>query len=277
MMTVINNLDAKDGVRVATAAPVVLEGLLTVDGVALNQGDRVLVKDQIDASENGIWRAVPGRWSRAVDAQNSNRISSALNVVVTEGATNAGTAWVLTNQNPVSVGTDPLNFIQITGGGGGGAPAGETKVISIRGGANDFSMGGPPGPPAPLSWTGANDSDEDAAVLTGDVAGNGIEIISAPAPLKRAFIVFESEILDNTGQNRTIYLAKNNSTNEVDGTLLQKEYLFLGTGSTVNITLTAYDLNPQVGDVYNLMFGPTGGNLPGLGVQESKMSVELSY
>lgn len=55
-------------VRVATTAPVQFSGLQTIDGVALVEGDRVLVKKQTDEQYNGIYIASAGAWLRAKDA-----------------------------------------------------------------------------------------------------------------------------------------------------------------------------------------------------------------
>ncbi|XLM21028.1 phage tail protein, partial [Chromobacterium piscinae] len=48
-------LDGKPSVRAATTAAIALAGLQTVDGVALQLGDRVLVKNQAAGADNGIY------------------------------------------------------------------------------------------------------------------------------------------------------------------------------------------------------------------------------
>jgi len=50
-------LDIKDSVRAATTANITLSGAQTIDGVSVVAGDRVLVKDQSTASQNGIYVA----------------------------------------------------------------------------------------------------------------------------------------------------------------------------------------------------------------------------
>src|SRR6056300_1354726 len=50
-----SGLDVKQSVKVATTGNIALSGTQTVDGVALSVGDRILVKDQTTASENGIY------------------------------------------------------------------------------------------------------------------------------------------------------------------------------------------------------------------------------
>ena len=62
------SLAVKQPVRLATTAPIVLEGLFAIDGVVPAEGDRILVKDQADASQNGIYIASSGVWSRDFNA-----------------------------------------------------------------------------------------------------------------------------------------------------------------------------------------------------------------
>lgn len=51
-------------VKLATLTNITLSGLQTIDGVALVAGDRVLVKDQTDKTQNGIWFASATAWTR---------------------------------------------------------------------------------------------------------------------------------------------------------------------------------------------------------------------
>lgn len=83
-------------------------GLGTIDGVALNQGDRVLVKDQTDATTNGIYNAQSSVWTRAIDMQNNSQLTQGVMVLVTQGTANAFTMWVMTSLGPVILGTTAL-------------------------------------------------------------------------------------------------------------------------------------------------------------------------
>lgn len=69
-------LDSKQSVRVATTANIALTGLQTIDGVVLVAGDRVLVKDQAAAKDNGIYVAAVGVWSRAADADSAAKLNA---------------------------------------------------------------------------------------------------------------------------------------------------------------------------------------------------------
>lgn len=104
--------DYKASCRVATLADVglVTGGLLTVDGVSLTSGDRVLVRAQALPEQNGIYVAVTGSWARALDADGAGEVGSGLTVYVSEGAANAATYWALTTTDPVAIGTTPIAF-----------------------------------------------------------------------------------------------------------------------------------------------------------------------
>ena len=60
--------------RVATTANITLSGLQTIDGVTLTDGERVLVWQQSTASQNGIYEASSGNWSRAPDRASNGEI-----------------------------------------------------------------------------------------------------------------------------------------------------------------------------------------------------------
>lgn len=112
-----NGLTIKTPVRAATTASITLSGTQTIDGVAVIAGDRVLVKNQGTGSQNGIYVAAAGSWSRATDADSDAEVKSGMYVMVTEGTTNDNTSWVLTTNNAITVGTTALTFTQFSGPG----------------------------------------------------------------------------------------------------------------------------------------------------------------
>jgi hypothetical protein len=101
----------KDSVRAASTANINLASPGTsVDGVTLSNGDRVLVKDQTSAPENGIyiWNGSSTAMTRAADASTAAELESAI-VPVEEGTTNAGTQWRQTAVN-FTLGTNDVTF-----------------------------------------------------------------------------------------------------------------------------------------------------------------------
>ena len=96
--------------RVATTANVNLAigGLLTVDGVALAAGDRVLVRNQSNPRQNGLYVAGPGAWVRAADADTTAELRAGSYVFVAEGS--AGQKGYVLTDDAVQVGNTPLTF-----------------------------------------------------------------------------------------------------------------------------------------------------------------------
>lgn len=139
-------LDIKDSVRAATTENiVVLSGTLTVDGVDLLAGDRILVKDQDTGSENGIYVVDAGAWTRAVDFDNipGVEVTAGAFTFVEEGSTNADSGWVLTTNGTITIGTTALTFVQFSGAGQITAGDGLTKTgntINAVGTANRISI-----------------------------------------------------------------------------------------------------------------------------------------
>lgn len=125
----VNGTDWKQSVRVATTANITLSGTQTIDGVSVVAGNRVLVKNQSTAAQNGIYVAASGAWTRATDADENAEVSAGLAVMVEEGTTQADTQWVLTTNDAITVGTTALSFAQI----GAGVTYSQGTGISIGG------------------------------------------------------------------------------------------------------------------------------------------------
>ena len=116
------SLDIKDSVRVASTANIDIANDLengdTLDGVTLATGDRVLLKNQSTASENGIYVVVAsGAASRSEDANASADVTSGMFVWVEEGTANADQGYVLTTNDTINLNTTSLTFTQFSGAG----------------------------------------------------------------------------------------------------------------------------------------------------------------
>jgi len=120
--SVAQGLDVKASVRAATTAAVTLSTGLengdTLDGVTLATGDRILVKHQADGSENGIYVVkASGAPDRALDANSGADVTSGMFTFVEQGTVNGNSGWVLTTDNPITLGTTALTFAQFSGAG----------------------------------------------------------------------------------------------------------------------------------------------------------------
>ena len=115
----LQGLDVKQSVRVATTGDIVLSGLIAVDGVVLDEGDRVLVRSQTDKKENGIYVVSNTAWARSEDADDSpdGEVHTGLFTFVEEGVENSGHGYTLTTANPIVLGTSELEFAQFSGAG----------------------------------------------------------------------------------------------------------------------------------------------------------------
>ncbi|HEV7659964.1 MAG TPA: hypothetical protein VGO55_08980 [Allosphingosinicella sp.] len=100
----------KEPCRAATTANITLSGPQTIDGIALAAGDRVLVKAQSTASENGIYTAASGAWARATDFDASAEAIGGTQVLVTSGTLNAGSAWRIAGHGTITLGTTAIAF-----------------------------------------------------------------------------------------------------------------------------------------------------------------------
>jgi len=109
--TVATGLNVHEAVVVATTGNNDLNGLTTIDGITISAGNRVLVKDQTDGTENGIYSASTGTWGRTVDYDfsPSSEISNGDLIPVNTGTTNGNSQWILTSPDPVDSG-DTLTF-----------------------------------------------------------------------------------------------------------------------------------------------------------------------
>jgi hypothetical protein len=118
-------LDVKQSVRVATTAPINLatdlEAGSTIDGVTLVAGNRVLVKDQSTATENGIYVAVAsGAASRSSDANgtaDTGELKPGTFTFVEEGSTHSDKGFVVSTNGTITIGSTSIAWTQFSGAG----------------------------------------------------------------------------------------------------------------------------------------------------------------
>lgn len=126
---VAEGLDVKASCRLATTVAegnIGLSGLANIDGVTPLAGDRILVKNQTTGSQNGIYVADSGSWSRANDAAQSGEITPGTFVFVEEGS-QADSGWVVTTNGTITIGATDITWSQFSGAGQITAGDGLTK------------------------------------------------------------------------------------------------------------------------------------------------------
>lgn len=155
-------LAIKDPVRVASTANVTgtysatggssARGQFTsmpnlIDGVTLVNGDRVLLKNQTTAAQNGIWVVTiagsgsNGTWDRATDADEDSEFTTGTAMLVNEGTANATTQWVLTTPEPITVGGSSGSALVFTQFGAGATYSAGTG-LSLVGNQFNIANGG---------------------------------------------------------------------------------------------------------------------------------------
>jgi len=114
---VAQGLDVKDSVVAATTANITLSGTQTIDGVSVSADNRVLVKNQSTASQNGLYLCKAGSWQRTDDLA-SGADAAGMFTFVEQGTANGDKGFVCTtNKGSAVVGTNNLAFSQFSSSG----------------------------------------------------------------------------------------------------------------------------------------------------------------
>ena len=146
--SVANGLDVKASVKLASTANVAgtynngngtitagSNGAISIDGVTPSASDRVLLKNQTDATENGLYLVTTvGDGStayvltRTPDADAAAEITGGAFVFVEQGTANADNGYVFTHNGTPTLGTTDITVEQFSGAGQISAGAALTKT-----------------------------------------------------------------------------------------------------------------------------------------------------
>ncbi len=94
---------------VATSANITLSGNQTIDGVAVVTDDRVLVRAQTNAVENGIYIAKDAAWERAADWDGNRDITRGTQILAYDSANNAS-IYVVETDDPIYINTTAVTI-----------------------------------------------------------------------------------------------------------------------------------------------------------------------
>ncbi len=111
---VAQGLKAKQAVKCATTGDITLLGLQTIDTYTTLAGDRVLVKNQTNTAENGIYIAASGAWSRSIDMDVWSEVPGSYTVAL-NGSTNLDTGWVCTAAETGVINVTAMPWVQFSG------------------------------------------------------------------------------------------------------------------------------------------------------------------
>lgn len=149
----------KLAVRVATTVAGTLasdfENGDTIDGVVLATNDRIMIKNQADDTQNGIYTVnASGAPTRATDYDAAGEINQGTFFAILEGTDNENSIWIMYEPDVVTVGSDPINFsflanaintVETSGNIGGTGVIGDPVVFTgtlpiANGGTNNTSF-----------------------------------------------------------------------------------------------------------------------------------------
>jgi hypothetical protein len=184
--SVAQGLNVKTSVAWGTTANITLSGLATQAGGewtgTLTAGDRILVKNQSTAANNGIYAAAAGAWTRTADADTWNELVSAF-VFVQQGATLGDTGWVCTVDPGGTLGVTAVTWAQFSGAGTYTAGTGLTLT------GTQFSLTSPVS--ASLGGTGVT-------TLTGIAYGNATSAFTAATAAQVVSVIGTTAVTNAT-------------------------------------------------------------------------------
>ena len=249
-------LNVHAAVQAATTANVTLASALengdTLDGVTLATGNRVLVKNQTDKTENGIYVVkASGAPDRATDYDSTPEIDAGDFIFVEAGTANGKTGWVQTNVI-TTIGSDNIEFTQFSGAGTYSAGTGLTLT------GTTFSIN--TGTTVDLS-TAQTLSNKSIALGSNTVSGTLSQFNSAVTDADLASLAGAETL-----SNKTIALGSNTISGtlaEFNTALTDADFATIaGTQTLTNKTLTSpvinLGLNAQTGTTYTLALSDAG-------------------
>ena len=178
--SVAQGLDIKASVKAATVGNITLSGTQTIDDVAVVANNRVLVKNQTDASENGIYEVKEGAWVRATDATGTNLTEGAF-TFVEDGTVNQGRGYVYAAANTW---TQFSKATEITAGTGINVTGTTVSIDSTYTGQSSITT---LGTVTTGTWNGSTidvaRGGTGATTLTGYVKGNGTSALTGASSI----------------------------------------------------------------------------------------------
>lgn len=271
--SVAAGLVPKSAVKFATTQNIDLTGGTftgDIDGITIGDTDRVLVKNQTGATENGIYvyNSTGNTFFRALDFDDSpdGEVREGSLVPVISGSTNGNTAWILVTDDPIDLGITELNFslfsrlLDIVGGTGVtvNTTGGQRKVSVdlVDGGGLDFDTQNDSGQIRIASSFAGLGSDITSGVLNlniEDVAATGTEInVQIDTGGTNQLMVDSNDVNIALG---TPIISADNGLNKLDNTVvlggaltgnttigLDGNGLVFGTGSSITNTVSVANL-----------------------------------
>ncbi len=250
--SVAQGLDTKASVVAATTTNGTLATAFAngqvVDGVTLATNDRILIKNQTDATANGIYTVnASGAPTRSTDMNVGSEFPSAY-VFVEQGTVNADTGWVCTNNAPVTLGSTNITWTQFSGAGTYTANNGVVLNGSVFSFAPESGKGlqtGASGAAIKLATTSGLNVTSDLAVG----AGNGISVLTNTVAIDSAVVVSKYAASVGDGSATSYTVTHNLNTRDVivtvyDNSAPYAEVITDVAHTTVNTVTIAFSVAP---------------------------------
>jgi hypothetical protein len=187
---VARGLQWKNPVRAASTSNVTVASPgATLDGVTLAVNDRVLLKNQTTAAENGIyvWTASGSPLTRATDADTNGELAPGASVSVAEGTVNADKVFMIISDAAITIGTTAQTWGQLSGG---------------------------------TSFTAGNGINVAGSVISAvAAAGGGVQVVAGGIQLDASIAVRKFSANVGNGALTSIPVAHNLGTKDVSVTL----------------------------------------------------------
>lgn len=166
----------KPPANAATTVNITLSGLQTIDTVSLVAGNTVLVKDQTNQAENGIYKVSSGPWSRAPSADTWSEYEGA--IIYIESGGQATTAWYCTAQPGGTLGVTAIQFFNLSFASGYTAGTGLTLLGTQFSISNTGVTAGSYGSASKTLTAQVNAQGQLTSLSASDISINGNQITS---------------------------------------------------------------------------------------------------
>ena len=261
---IVQGLNPKAACKVGTTANITLSGLQTLDtSYTTVAGDRVLVKNQSTASQNGIYIASASAWTRAVDMDVWAEVPGAYTVIL-YGTTQGNTSWVSTSADTGTINVTPITFVQFSGISTYYAGTGLTLA------SNTFSI-------TPVGTAGTYGSASAVPVFVTNASGQITSVTNTTIAIANTQVSGLGTISTQNSNNVTIsggsITGTSISGSTVGGTTITASTQFSGPGTGLTGTATSLSIGgnaatatsaTSAGSVTNsITFSNTGGAASG--------------